>query len=314
MKCGSGHSSLASVGSNSGSNGPDSAAQSGRSSGTSSAGARSSDVGQTSSGSMTSAASVNQLSLMSISSAVASPAKMCPARERALALLESARGSGLSLPGSSPKWAPPGSSLKTSRVGLRHGLTGSVVTWESSAFRLYRSHCQRRMSELRTFGVEFSLLPVESSMLEVLREMGYLPTPTAKLADGGNGYHRPTKTSWRPTLTGVFGCAATPLLPTPNATGGGSNRSAAWVGLLPTPIASGANRGQTGNDRHPTIQEVTGQRGRLCPLFVEWMMGFPIGWTGSGPLETPSSPSAPRSSDGSSENSPENKEAIRGRK
>ena len=30
---------------------------------------------------------------------------------------------------------------------------------------------------------------------------------------------------------------------------------------------------------------------RLNPLFVEWLMGFPEGWTASEPSETPSSPS-----------------------
>jgi len=32
----------------------------------------------------------------------------------------------------------------------------------------------------------------------------------------------------------------------------------------------------------------------LNPYFVEWLMGYPIGWTVSGPLETRSSPCTPR--------------------
>ncbi len=38
-----------------------------------------------------------------------------------------------------------------------------------------------------------------------------------------------------------------------------------------------------------------GPNSRLNPLFVEWLMGFPIGWTALKPLATPSSPPAPPS-------------------
>lgn len=37
--------------------------------------------------------------------------------------------------------------------------------------------------------------------------------------------------------------------------------------------------------------------GKLNPAWVEWLMGFPIGWTDLEGLETPSSPKSPNSSD-----------------
>ena len=78
--------------------------------------------------------------------------------------------------------------------------------------------------------------------------------------------------------------------------------SANAAGLLPTPRVS---RGFT----NPTLLKprpdcltsrllgmpVLGKRPR--PQFVEWMMGFPIGWSELRSLETPSCPRSPNSSD-----------------
>ena len=36
--------------------------------------------------------------------------------------------------------------------------------------------------------------------------------------------------------------------------------------------------------------------GTLNPTWVEWLMGFPPGWTDLGPSETPSSPRSPSTS------------------
>jgi hypothetical protein len=50
------------------------------------------------------------------------------------------------------------------------------------------------------------------------------------------------------------------------------------------------------------------QKRRLNPMFVEWLMGLPIGWTDFGPSGTPSSPPkqlspSPNSPGGSNDNS-----------
>jgi hypothetical protein len=39
--------------------------------------------------------------------------------------------------------------------------------------------------------------------------------------------------------------------------------------------------------------------GHLNPTWVEWLMGFPLGWTDLEDSETPSSPRSPNTSDGS---------------
>ena len=95
------------------------------------------------------------------------------------------------------------------------------------------------------------------------------------------------------------------LLPTPAVDARGRNKSAspnakirpglemmARVGLWPTPIASdwkGSVVGETLKRRQEemtrgvrlpeAIARLNGQHGRLNPAFVEWLMGYPIGWT-----------------------------------
>lgn len=64
------------------------------------------------------------------------------------------------------------------------------------------------------------------------------------------------------------------------------------IRMLPTPTA---NRWD-GLQGHG-VNVVTGS---LNPEWVEWLMGYPAGWTDCGDSETPSSPRSPSTSDGSS--------------
>jgi hypothetical protein len=72
----------------------------------------------------------------------------------------------------------------------------------------------------------------------------------------------------------------------------------------PTPKASPsgpdyalAGRESSGGDDLATsvARETPGQ---LNPTWVEWLMGFPLGWTDSAASETPSSPRSQKRSDG----------------
>jgi hypothetical protein len=47
----------------------------------------------------------------------------------------------------------------------------------------------------------------------------------------------------------------------------------------------------------PVSQEIGRNTGALNPTWVEWLMGFPLGWTDCAPSETPSSPRSPNGSD-----------------
>ncbi len=69
-------------------------------------------------------------------------------------------------------------------------------------------------------------------------------------------------------------------------------------GLLPTPTVKGnyanADRGTAEGDGLATALHRLGMVGPLNPQFVEWLMGFPIGWSESARSETPLFPNAPK--------------------
>ena len=71
--------------------------------------------------------------------------------------------------------------------------------------------------------------------------------------------------------------------------------------LLPTPCASDAKR-WPGSPNHPRLKSSRGLRlqeelgARPGPEIVEWMMGFPIGWTDCEASATPSSHRQPSGS------------------
>jgi len=110
------------------------------------------------------------------------------------------------------------------------------------------------------------------------------------------------------------------LLPTPCATDAGSGRMNTSLGssnqrpmlalmarknLWPTPTAnmhkgsSPAVIRKNGKDRswdslHYAVEQVTDVGGKLNPTWVEWMMGWPLGWTDLKPLEMDKSHCVPQ--------------------
>lgn len=47
-----------------------------------------------------------------------------------------------------------------------------------------------------------------------------------------------------------------------------------WVEVFPTPLAAESKKG---GKTQTSLRDVIG--GKLNPTWVEWLMGFPIGWT-----------------------------------
>ena len=107
----------------------------------------------------------------------------------------------------------------------------------------------------------------------------------------------------------ISGVDSSSLLPTPSATSYGTNKGGAAGrtgkerpslqtmarrGMWPTPNA-GCHRGgmpERMEGRRRTLQDATASEahqagGQLNPTWVEWLMGFPIGWTAFAPSETP---------------------------
>ena len=131
-----------------------------------------------------------------------------------------------------------------------------------------------------------------------------LPTPTAQPYGSNSGGQNPG-----PKRHSLQSMARHNLWPTPRATDGtkggpnqrGSKGDLALpsavikYGKWPTPTANedaagtpnGKMQPMLGN--HPGVRGTTPEewsRGSLNPLWVEWLMGWPIGWTNLEPLET----------------------------
>ncbi len=68
-------------------------------------------------------------------------------------------------------------------------------------------------------------------------------------------------------------------------------------GMWPTPTMADVTGGpgNSGRDGGENLRTAVG--GQLNPTWVEWLMGFPTGWTDLEPSATPSSPKSPNGSD-----------------
>lgn len=245
----------------------------------------------------TSAASAATTSPPSTSSSGASPARTSVPLAIARALLAAARDSGVNLPGCSSNSGPSGASSKTSPPAQSSGSTRSCPTWNSAAMRSYRSRCRQRIAELHTSGVVSSwsadFLPTVSATsyrtsgngvpgdgreeyahkgkpsLETMARRGMLPTPTCREHKDRWGAAELARNS--PTLGAM---AAARRLPTPtagDAKASGSRNTATSAAHAGTSLTDWARQdGATGRDGPPV---------RLCPRFVEWMMGLPTDYT-----------------------------------
>lgn len=109
-----------------------------------------------------------------------------------------------------------------------------------------------------------------------------------------------------PSATDCGRTAINPVL-TPNGTIRHMNKSGgqsyarldAVAAMFPTPIASDwKNRGCKDYRKNRECQLQTTVGGQLNPTWVEWLMGFPIGWTDLSASETPSCHSSSTQSSG----------------
>lgn len=105
-----------------------------------------------------------------------------------------------------------------------------------------------------------------------------LPTPLARDHRTGAGHRflNPAKTQCLNDAVAYVQGHNMKGLPTPRATdgakGGPNQRGSRGDLMLPSAIGGTPSSANTGESRG-------GERGRLAPPFVEWLMGWPIGWT-----------------------------------
>lgn len=209
-----------------------------------------------------------------MSSAEGSPARTSASPARALDWPEIGRVFGRSTPESLGRFDPDSSSWKTSQRCLLGGWETYSETWPRSG--LMRSGTAYRLPPL---------VPLTSGIAS-----GLWPTPDASVMQDGE---KPE--TW---------LARRERIKAQKRNGNGMGMPLAMaVQLWPTPTTvSGHNVGRLdewgGARSRQLISHLpkSERSGRLSPHFPEWLMGYPIGYTDCGHLETPLSRKSPSSS------------------
>jgi hypothetical protein len=182
----------------------------------------------------------------------------------------SGRGSGPSMPESFASYDPATSLWRTSQLSLVGDLEPFLETWPRAG--------------MTRNGIAFPLLPL--APLTAATGSSSWPTPTVRDHKDTGPNTDYAKVAAKRKLAG----AVAMRWPTPRATGGlcgGSGHLEMMRGLEELGVVT--------NDE---VRSMTpGHGGSLNPTWVEWLMGFPLGWTDCEPSETPSSPRSPSSSD-----------------
>ena len=202
----------------------------------------------------------------------------------------------------SPSASPAEASPRPTNAGsgLRRGPSFATYDRSSRSWRTYRV-CLDGDSEtysatwprsgMTRSGTAYPLPP--SAPLTDVTGYSWLPTPAA--SPGGYNQSPSLGAAIRPSLETM---ARHDLWPTPTVNGNynraglsaksgdGLATAVAKAEMWPTPTARDATRGRGWDGPGRPLSETVG--GLLNPTWVEWLMGFPSGWTDLGPSATPS--------------------------
>ena len=189
-----------------------------------------------------------------------SPAKMSAPLARAAALVVLEAACGMNSRESLPSSGPLSLSLKTSHREQLDTLTRSETTWNGKAMQRFRRQSRRRIAALGIFGAVFSLSESTPTGERLTTRDGLLPTPAAsehgsnKGGTGGREGH--------PERLSIPAMARRNLWPTP------TTRDHKDTGL---------NTNYEALKKRRVLAGAIG--GPLNPPWIEWLMGFPTGWT-----------------------------------
>jgi len=250
-------------------------------------------------------------------------AKTSQPQEKEQALMESGQACGEKWHASFVKYDHDSSSWKTHQCSLLGDLEPFLETWPQWGLMRDGECWEQRMLEQTIRGTESGLSPngVDSfhtpnttgldggsnSRKALRKKIERLPTPQST-----DYRDKPTSKSWK-AKGGVNFSLANPeiqaMWPTPNArdwkdsqTAG--NRKSPGLGVVahwPTPRTKGMCGGSGSWDllkKNTTVEEArlmgAGNGGQLNPTWVEWLMGWPQGWTDLKPLEMDKSHCVPQ--------------------
>jgi len=189
-----------------------------------------------------------------------SPAKMSAPLARAAALVVLEAACGMNSRESLPSSGPLSLSLKTSHREQLDTLTKCATTWNGKDTKRFRSHCRRRLAALGIAGAVFLSSESAPTGERLSTRDGLLPTPAAsehgsnKGGTGGREGH--------PERLSIPAMARRNLWPTP------TTRDHKDTGL---------NTNYEALKKRRVLAGAIG--GPLNPPWIEWLMGFPTGWT-----------------------------------
>lgn len=226
------------------------------------------------------------------------------------------------------KSGPLGLLVKTLLESSQWRSTRCYLTWKASATPAKRLLFRLVPSTPRTEGTGSQLWPTAvasdykrrgpNSKQQGLPEYVRLfPTPTARDCKGANSMEHLTRDGKRNHTDQLAN--AVRMFPTPTARcgqapcihGEGSPDLATFVKLIPTPTTGAGMCGGSANYQRLKEMEdsgvitseerksmAAGNGGQLNPMWVEWLMGFPLWWTDLNASEMPSCHSSSTQSSG----------------
>jgi hypothetical protein len=210
-----------------------------------------------------------------LSSAAASRVRTSVSPEGGPVSAESGPASGANSPGSFAWFDPDSSSWKTFQRCLLGGWEEFSETWPRAGTTRNGIAFLRQPLVPRTSVTGSSLSAAET-----------VPTPSASgfgCRDVERLKERRRATKERVGNGNGFGLTLNQwvkMWPTPSATD--------WKGIYkPETVARRASESTRGVRLPEQVSRDEGNSGELNPAWVEWLMGFPIGWTDLGDSETP---------------------------
>ncbi len=213
---------------------------------------------------------------------------------------ENALASGWKWPGSSVKYDPASASWKTRQCSLLGDSESFWETWPRWGTMRNGECWERQTWERRTNETGSGLLPTPLATLGTNGgpnqrdssgrpglQMAAMMWPTPKASAAGPDFAKMDRSG-----TGISLATAVAMFPTPTATntkavhmrGADKGKARQARSYLPTPTVCGNyNRKGASPTSGDGLATVVG--GQLNPMWVEWLMGWPLGWTDLNALE-----------------------------
>ena len=218
---------------------------------------------------------------------------LAASRARTSALQEKAQASAVSDQGCGPTWRgslarfdPDSRSWKTAQLCLLGDLELSSVTWPRSGMTADGQCWELPKLGRRTSGTGSGLSP-----------RWLFPTPTCNPEAPNHGSN--SKGPHNLKEVALLGWSPGHMWPTPTVCGNHNRKGASAtsgdglataVKKFPTPTAGadcfGAWGGSNARAQMKKLVSESELYGPLNPMWVEWLMGWPLGWTDLKPLET----------------------------